>query len=125
MKSGQTISKRTETLCPSTTRFRARAGLEALLGDGEKMKKLIGDERKEDAKNYGDDRRCAIKARPPAAALVTTEILPAEPVTVVLSKAGWIRAGKGHELDPTALSYKSGDEFAYADRKSTRLNSSH
>src|SRR3546814_3845008 len=79
-----------------------------------KMKKLIGDELKEDAKKYGDDRRCAINARPPAAALVTTEILPAEPVTVVLSKAGWIRAGKGHELDPTALSYKSGDEFAYA-----------
>jgi len=40
-----------------------------------------------------------------------TEILPAEPVTVVLSKAGWIRAGKGHELDPVALSYKAGDEY--------------
>src|SRR3546814_14545221 len=94
------------------------AGLEALLGDDEKMKKLIGDELKVDAKKYGDDRRCAINARPPAAALVTTEILPAEPVTVVLSKAGWIRAGQGHELDPTALTYKSGDEFAYALQRS-------
>ncbi|WP_028006364.1 DNA topoisomerase IV subunit A [Solimonas flava] len=91
-----------------------RARLEELLGDDDKMKKLIGDELREDAKKYGDERRCPINARPPAAALEATEILPVEPVTVVLSKAGWIRAGKGHELDPTALSYKSGDEFGYA-----------
>ncbi|NGY03589.1 DNA topoisomerase IV subunit A [Solimonas terrae] len=90
------------------------ARLDELLGDDDKMKKLIGEELKEDAKKYGDERRCAINARPPAAAMEATEILPAEPVTVVLSKAGWIRAGKGHELDPTALSYKSGDEFGFA-----------
>ncbi|MGH8444690.1 MAG: DNA gyrase subunit A, partial [Solimonas sp.] len=91
-----------------------RARLEELLGDDDKMKKLIGDELKEDARKYGDERRCPINARPPAAALEATEIVPAEPVTVVLSKAGWIRAGKGHEIDPTALSYKSGDEFGHA-----------
>ncbi|SEP63115.1 topoisomerase-4 subunit A [Solimonas aquatica] len=91
-----------------------RDRLEALLGDDEKLKDLIADELKEDAKKYGDERRCPINARPPAAALEATEILPAEPVTVVLSKAGWIRAGKGHELDATALSYKAGDEFAFA-----------
>ncbi|MFT4045226.1 MAG: DNA topoisomerase IV subunit A [Solimonas sp.] len=91
-----------------------RAKLEELLGDDDKLKKLIGEELKEDAKKYGDERRCPINAKPPAAALEVTEIVPAEPVTVVLSKAGWIRAGKGHELDPTALSYKAGDEFAYA-----------
>ena len=91
-----------------------RARLEELLGDDDKLKKLIGDELKEDAKKYGDERRCPINARPPASALEATEIVPAEPVTVVLSKGGWIRAGKGHELDPTALSYKSGDEFGFA-----------
>jgi topoisomerase-4 subunit A len=91
-----------------------RASLEELLGDDEKLKKLIAEELKEDAKKYGDDRRCAINARPPPSALVATEILPAEPVTVVLSKAGWIRAGKGHDLDPMTLSYKSGDEFGFA-----------
>jgi topoisomerase-4 subunit A len=91
-----------------------RAKLEELLGDDDKLKKLIGDELKEDAKKYGDERRCPINAKPPAAALEAVEIVPAEPVTVVLSKAGWIRAGKGHELDPTALSYKAGDEFAFA-----------
>src|SRR3546814_19812534 len=93
-----------------------RAGLEALLGDDEKMKKLIGDELKEDAKKYGDDRRCAINARQPAAALVTTEILPAAPVTVVPSKEGWSRCGKGHELEPAAPRSKSGDEYASAGR---------
>ncbi len=88
-----------------------RQRLEALLGDDEQLKKLIADELREDAKKYGDDRRCPINARPAAQALEATEILPAEPVTVVLSKAGWIRAGKGHDLDPTALSYKAGDEY--------------
>jgi len=91
-----------------------RAGLEELLGDDDKLKKLIGDELKEDAKKYGDERRCSINAKPPATALEATEIIPAEPITVVLSKAGWIRAGKGHEIDPLSLSYKSGDEFGHA-----------
>ena len=99
-----------------------RNTLEALLGDDDKLKKLIGDELREDAKKYGDERRCPIIARPPASALEATEIVPAEPVTVVLSKAGWIRAGKGHDLDPTSLSYKAGDEFmAAAQGKTNQL----
>lgn len=88
-----------------------RARLEELLGDDDKLRKLIGEELKEDAKKYGDERRCPIHARPPAQALEAADILPAEPVTVVLSKAGWIRAGKGHDLDPLGLSYKAGDEY--------------
>ncbi|MGH8504732.1 MAG: DNA gyrase C-terminal beta-propeller domain-containing protein, partial [Stenotrophobium sp.] len=91
-----------------------RARLEELLGDDDKLKKLIGEEIREDAKKYGDDRRCPINARPPAQALEATEILPAEMITVVLSRAGWIRAGKGHELDAQTLSYKAGDEFMCA-----------
>ncbi|MDM4770090.1 DNA topoisomerase IV subunit A [Solimonas sp. SE-A11] len=91
-----------------------RARLEELLGDDEKLKTLIGEELKEDAKKYGDERRCPINARPPATALEAAEIIPAEPITVVLSKAGWIRAGKGHEIDPASLSYKAGDEFSLA-----------
>lgn len=88
-----------------------RARLEELLGDDDKLKKLIGEELKEDAKKYGDERRCPVNAKPPAVAMTAEEIVPAEAVTVVLSKAGWIRAGKGHELDPLALSYKAGDEY--------------
>ena len=91
-----------------------RASLEELLGDDEKLKKLIGEEIKEDAKKYGDIRRCNINAKPPAQAMEATDITPAEAVTVVLSKAGWIRAGKGHEIDPLSLSYKAGDEFLCA-----------
>lgn len=88
-----------------------RAKLEELLGDDDKLKKLIGEELKEDAKKYGDERRCPVNAKPPAVAMTAEEIIPAEAVTIVLSKAGWIRAGKGHELDPLALSYKAGDEY--------------
>jgi topoisomerase-4 subunit A len=44
------------------------------------------------------------------------EVAPAEPVTVVLSAQGWVRAGKGHELDPAALSYKAGDAYLDAAR---------
>jgi topoisomerase-4 subunit A len=91
-----------------------RAKLEELLGDDDKLKKLIGEEIREDAKKYGDVRRCPINARPPAQALEATEIIPAEPITVVLSKAGWIRVAKGHEIDPLSLSYKAGDEFLCA-----------
>ncbi|AXQ29080.1 DNA topoisomerase IV subunit A [Solimonas sp. K1W22B-7] len=91
-----------------------RARLEELLGNDDQMRKLIGDELKEDAKKYGDERRCPINAKPPASALEAAEIIPAEPITVVLSKAGWVRAGKGHEIDPLSLSYKSGDEFSLA-----------
>ena len=88
-----------------------RAKLEELLGNDDSLKKLIGDELKEDAKKYGDDRRCPVNAKPPAVAMSVEEIVPAEPLTVVLSKAGWIRAGKGHELDPLALTYKAGDAY--------------
>lgn len=85
--------------------------IESLLDDDEEMKKLIAEELKEDAKKYGDDRRCTVNAKPPALAMTAEEIVPAEPVTVILSKAGWIRSGKGHELDPLTLSYKAGDEY--------------
>ncbi len=69
----------------------------------DKLKKLIADEIKADAEKYGDARRCPIVARPAAQALEATEILPSEPITVVLSKAGWIRAAKGHEVNAAEL----------------------
>ena len=99
-----------------------RDQLQDLLASEAKLKKLVGKELDEDAKKFGDARRCPIVARAAAVALEASEILPAEPITGVLSKAGWIRAGKGHELDPTALSYKSGDEyFAHAIGKTNQL----
>ncbi|HUS23445.1 MAG TPA: DNA topoisomerase IV subunit A [Candidatus Binatia bacterium] len=93
-----------------------RAEIEEVLKSKARLQKLIADELKKDAEMYGDERRCAIVARPAAQALEVTEIVPAEPVTVVLSKAGWIRAAKGHDVDPLALEYKAGDEFLVAAR---------
>jgi topoisomerase-4 subunit A len=96
-----------------------RQEIEEILKSKAKLQKLIGDELKEDAEMYGDDRRCTIEHQPVAQALEVTEIVPAEPVTVVLSKAGWIRAGKGHDLDPATLEYKAGDEYLASARGKT------
>ena len=99
-----------------------RAELEALLADDDALKTLISREIADDAQKYGDDRRCPIGAAPPAQALSAESILPAEAVTVVLSQAGWIRAGKGHDLDPTTLTYKAGDAyFIHAQGKTNQL----
>ena len=99
-----------------------RKHLDELLKSKAKLDKLITDELKEDAELYGDERRCPIVVRPAAQALEATEITPAEPITVVLSRAGWIRAGKGHDIDPLALEYKAGDEFlASAKGKSNQI----
>ena len=99
-----------------------KAKLEELLGSDEALRKLISDELREDGKKYGDARRSPIVARAPAVAMSVEEILPAEAITVVLSKAGWIRAGKGHELDPATLNYKAGDEyFAHCLGKTNQL----
>ncbi len=91
-----------------------RKALEELLASEAKLKKLVGQELAEDAKKYGDVRRCPIVARPAAQALEAAEILPSEQITVVLSKAGWIRSAKGHGIDAAGLSYKAGDEFLCA-----------
>lgn len=71
-------------------------------------------ELEQDAKTYGDVRRSPIVTRHSAALMIDTEKAPSEPVTIVLSNKGWIRVAKGHEMDPTTLSYKTGDEFKLA-----------
>lgn len=88
--------------------------IEKTLGSTARLKKLIRKELEEDAENFGDDRRSPIVSRKEAQAISETEIMPTEPMTVVLSKKGWIRAAKGHEVDPQTLSYKAGDEFLSA-----------
>ncbi len=93
-----------------------RADLESTLGSPRKLKKLISDEIKEDVEQYGDERRSPIVEREPAQAIDETELMPTEPVTIVLSKRGWARSAKGHEIDATSLNYKSGDGFQHAAR---------
>lgn len=88
-----------------------RAKLLAILGSNAKLRKLVRDELLADAETYGDDRRSPIVARAEARALSETELMPTEPVTVVLSEKGWVRCAKGHDIDATGLSYKAGDGF--------------
>ncbi|MDM8348451.1 DNA topoisomerase IV subunit A [Pseudomonas sp. sp1636] len=91
-----------------------RAKLLSLLGSEAKLKKLVRQEILDDAEKYGDARRSPIVARAEARALSETELLPTEPVTVVISEKGWVRCGKGHDIDATGLSYKAGDGFKTA-----------
>jgi topoisomerase-4 subunit A len=76
-------------------------------------------ELKEDAQKYGDERRTLIVERKEAQAIKSVELTAAEPVTVVLSTGGWVRAAKGHEVDPVNLNYKAGDGFLSAARGKT------
>lgn len=91
-----------------------REQLLALLGSEAKLKKLVRKELLADAETYGDPRRSPIVERTEARALSETELMPTEPVTVVLSEKGWVRCGKGHDIDAAALSYKAGDNFKAA-----------
>ncbi|GGL97328.1 DNA topoisomerase 4 subunit A [Pseudomonas asuensis] len=88
--------------------------LQGLLGNEKKLRKLVRDELIQDAEAYGDDRRSPIVERAEARALSETELMPTEPVTVVLSEKGWVRSAKGHDIDATGLSYKAGDGFKAA-----------
>ena len=54
-----------------------------------------------------------------AVAYSEEELVSNDPVTVVLSEKGWVRAAKGHELDPAELNYKSGDRYHHAVRGRT------
>jgi len=88
-----------------------RDALQATLGSERRMKTLVKKELKEDIELYGDDRRSPIVERNAAQAMAESDLIPSEPITVVLSERGWVRAGKGHEVDPMALNYKAGDAY--------------
>ncbi|AUA31470.1 DNA topoisomerase IV subunit A [Pseudomonas sp. SGAir0191] len=94
--------------------LKEQAKLQALLGSEAKLRKLVRSELIKDAQTYGDDRRSPIVARAEAKALSENELMPTEPVTVVLSEKGWVRCAKGHDIDATGLSYKAGDGFKAA-----------
>ena len=91
-----------------------KAELELILGSETRLKTLVKKELKAAAEEFGDERRSPLVARGEAAAFNEKDLLTAEPITVVLSDKGWIRGAKGHDIDPTTLSYKSGDKFLSA-----------
>ncbi|KII79924.1 DNA topoisomerase IV subunit A [Vibrio renipiscarius] len=88
-----------------------REKLEQLLGSDRRLNTLIKKELKADAEKYGDDRRSPMIERAEAKAMTERDLVPSEPITVVLSEKGWIRHAKGHEVDGEGLSYKSGDQY--------------
>lgn len=88
-----------------------RETLVKTLGSKARLKTLIKKELLADTEKFGDDRRTQIIERAPAAALDESQLVAAEPVTVLLSQRGFVRSAKGHEVDPLSLNYKSGDEF--------------
>lgn len=91
-----------------------RDGLQATLGSERRMKTLVKKELKEDIETYGDERRSPIVQRDAAQAMAEADLVPSEPITVVLSERGWVRAAKGTDVDPRSLNYKAGDDFQSA-----------
>jgi topoisomerase-4 subunit A len=84
-------------------------GLLRLLGDEGELKRLVISEIRADAKKYGDERRTLIEAAAAVTASNTEDTVVDEPVTVIVSKNGWLRARVGHGLDVAAIQYKAGD----------------
>ena len=100
-----------------------RNALELTLGSEKRLKTLIKKELKKDAELFGDDRRTPIVTRSEAQALSQTDLMVSESVTIVLSKKGWVRCAKGHDVDPLTLSYRSGDDYYLAAKgKSNQLS---
>ena len=99
-----------------------RSRLEQILESGRGVPNLVREELLEDAESYGDERRSPIVERDAAQALGEADLAPAEAVTVVLSERGWVRAAKGHEIEPETLSYRAGDVYrAMARGRSNQL----
>ncbi len=93
-----------------------RARINVLLKSPAKLRGLIRDELRSDAEQYGDVRRSPLIERQAAQALEQSALITAEPVTVVLSEKGWVRAAKGHDVDAAALGYREGDAYLAATR---------
>ncbi len=99
-----------------------REQLDRILRSPAKLRSLVREEIEQLAGEFGDERRTVLVERAAAQAMAEEDLVPAEPVTVVLSERGWVRAAKGHDIDPGTLSFKTGDGFLCAARgRSTQL----
>ncbi len=91
-----------------------RDALKSLLDSEVLLKQKVSEELALIAKSFGDPRRSKLMERVESKAFKEEELMPVDNLTVILSQQGWIRAAKGHEIDPTALSYKAGDQLLIA-----------
>ncbi len=99
-----------------------RDSLQKTLNSARRLKSLLRKELEAVAEEYGDERRSPIVSRSEAQAFSEAELLSSDPITVVLSEKGWIRAAKGHDIDPAVLNYKSGDRFKFSTQGKTNQN---
>ena len=90
---------------------RERFHLEKILGSERRLRALVKQEIAADSEQFGDARRSPLVARLESQALKQGDILPNEPMTVILSQKGWVRAAKGFDVDGQTLNYKAGDAF--------------
>ncbi|MCP4474111.1 MAG: DNA topoisomerase IV subunit A [Gammaproteobacteria bacterium] len=90
--------------------------LEALLKSAAKLRTLIKKEIKADVERFGDPRRTALVTRQESTAIKEQDLLPTEPITVILSAKGWVRSAKGHDIECEKLNYKAGDQFLVASK---------
>ncbi len=91
-----------------------RESLQLILGSAARLRTLVKEEIRGDMEKYGDARRSPLEQREEARAMDETQLMPTEPVTIILSEKGWVRAAKGHDIDPETLNYRAGDNFRQA-----------
>ncbi len=96
--------------------------IEKTLASARRLKSLIKKELNEVMETFGDERRSPIVVRQESQAFDEKDLLAVDPITTVLSEKGWIRAAKGHDIDPMALNYKSGDSFKFSARGKSNQN---
>ncbi len=101
----------TKIKAEQTTLSKEGKSLDDTLKSEKKLQNLIIKELKADAKKYSDSRNSELIERKQAQAFDETSIVPSDPITVILSTKGWVRAAKGHDIDPTGLNYRAGDDF--------------
>ena len=85
--------------------------LKQTLGSRQRLKTLVKKELQADAKEFGDKRKSPLVEREDAQAIDETKLIPTEDVSVILSNKGWVRAAKGHDIDPHSLNYRAEDGF--------------
>ena len=91
-----------------------RSELEKIIKSKARLKTYIKNELKDIKENFGDERNSPIESFASAKAFSEEEMVTSEPVTVVLSKAGWIRSAKGHEIDPSSLTFRGDDKLQHS-----------
>lgn len=90
-----------------------RGELEKIIKSKARLKTYIKNELKEIKENFGDERNSPIESISDAKAFSEEEVVTSEAVTIVLSKAGWIRSAKGHDIDPSSLTFRGDDSLQH------------